>query len=97
MGRLQVGRVTPCAPILWISSGGHAVARKLQTARPNNRIGHRSSWRRPDQWRATIGRLWYDTATRCTAAVHSMLRFAFTMQLATWSRRTSTRGISKNH
>jgi len=29
-------------------------------------------------------------------SVHTMLRFAFTMKLATWLRRTSTRAISKS-
>jgi hypothetical protein len=46
-----------------------------------------------------FGRLWYDTPDdaigyQCTAAVHMMPSFAFTMTLETWSRRRSTRAIS---
>jgi len=36
------------------------------------------------------------SATRCTAAVHMMLWFAFTMPLAMWPKRTNTRAISKS-
>src|SRR6266513_3561841 len=35
VSRQQVGRATPCAPILWIPSGGQ------RTARPTNWTGHR--------------------------------------------------------
>jgi len=33
------------------------------------------------------------SATQCTTAVHILLWSAFTMTLATWSRRTNTRAI----
>src|SRR6266513_2477785 len=36
------------------------------------------------------------TQRQGSTAVHMMPRFAFTMKLVTWSRRTSTRAISKS-
>src|SRR6266705_1571031 len=36
------------------------------------------------------------TQRQGSTVVHMMPRFAFTMKLATWSRRTSTRAISKS-
>src|SRR5437773_485479 len=36
------------------------------------------------------------TQRQGSTAVHMMPRFAFTMKLATWSRRTSTRAISNS-
>jgi hypothetical protein len=51
-----------------------------------------------------FGRLWYDGPNAASNAIgyagstadHMVLWFGFTMKLATWSKRTSTRAISKS-